>query len=128
MTSPTETVRSTDGTAIAFEKHGEGPPLILVDGALCSREMGPSRALAAELAPDFTVYIYDRRGRGASGDTPPHAVEREVEDLEALIGAAGGSTHVYGIRRWWASAARARAAPMTRCARSPTRCPTPASR
>jgi pimeloyl-ACP methyl ester carboxylesterase len=118
MTNPTETVRSADGTTIAFEKSGEGPPLVLVDGALCSRAMGPSRPLAAELARDFTVYVYDRRGRGESGDTPPYAVEREVEDLEAVIAAAGGSAHVYGISSGAALALEAarRGAPITRLA------------
>jgi pimeloyl-ACP methyl ester carboxylesterase len=91
------TTHSYDGTAIAYERSGEGPPLILVDGALCHRAFGPSRPLAAELADRFTVYTYDRRGRGESGDTAPYAVEREVEDLEAVIAAAGGSAHVYGI-------------------------------
>jgi pimeloyl-ACP methyl ester carboxylesterase len=91
------TARSSDGTAIAYEASGEGPPLVLVDGALCHRAFGPSRPLAAELADRFTVYTYDRRGRGDSDDTAPYAVEREVEDLEAVIAAAGGSAHVYGI-------------------------------
>ena len=89
-----ETVRSKDGTAIAYDKVGQGAPLILVDGALCYRESGPMRSLAAQLAPHFTVYFYDRRGRGDSGDTKPWAVEREIEDIEALIAAAGG----FGVR------------------------------
>ncbi len=92
-----QTVTSKDGTRIAFDRSGEGPALILVDGALCSRNFGPMGPLAALLAPHFTVYTYDRRGRGESGDTPPFAVEREVEDIEALINAAGGSAFVYGI-------------------------------
>src|SRR3954471_13799106 len=92
----TSTVRSADGTAIAYETTGEGPPLILVDGALCSRDSGPSRPLAEQLSGSFTVYTYDRRGRGESGDTAPYAVEREVEDLQAVIEAAGGSAHVSG--------------------------------
>jgi pimeloyl-ACP methyl ester carboxylesterase len=91
------TVHSTDGTAIAYETVGQGPPLILVDGALCYRASGPSRPLAAELADRFTVYVYDRRGRGESGDTEPYALEREVEDIQALVKAAGGSAYVYGI-------------------------------
>ena len=90
-------VRSNDGTAIGFERTGSGPPLIIVDGALCWRESGPSEKLAAELADRFTVITYDRRGRGESGDTAPYSVEREVEDLEALIGEAGGPAHVLGI-------------------------------
>jgi len=92
-----ETVRSKDGTVIAYDKVGQGPPLILVDGALCYRASGPMRSLAARLAPHFTVYFYDRRGRGDSGDTKPWAVEREIEDIEALITAAGGSAYVFGL-------------------------------
>jgi pimeloyl-ACP methyl ester carboxylesterase len=89
-------VRSRDGTAIAFDCVGEGPPLILVDGALCHRAVGPSSPLDALLAPDFSVYTFDRRGRGASGDTAPYRVEREIEDLQALIDQAGGSGYVWG--------------------------------
>src|SRR5262249_54943162 len=95
-TSP-ETVRSGDGTAIAFERRGQGPPLILVDGALCDRAMGPSTPLARLLAEHFTVFTYDRRGRGESDDTKPYAVQREIEDLQALIDAAGGSVFMWGI-------------------------------
>ena len=90
-------VHSKDGTAIAFDKLGSGEPVILVDGALCSRSFGPLPKLAPLLAPHFTVFHYDRRGRNESGDTPPYAVEREVEDLEALIAQAGGSACVFGI-------------------------------
>lgn len=89
-------VTSKDGTRIAYEISGQGPALILVDGALCHRNFGPSGALSAQLSSHFTVYRYDRRGRGESGDTLPYAVEREVEDLAALIEAAGGSAFVYG--------------------------------
>jgi pimeloyl-ACP methyl ester carboxylesterase len=91
------TVVSKDSTTIAYDRSGTGPALILVDGALCSRTFGPMGPLAALLAPHFTVYIYDRRGRGESGDTLPFAVEREIEDIEALIAEAGGSAFVYGI-------------------------------
>jgi pimeloyl-ACP methyl ester carboxylesterase len=90
------TVRSKDGTSIAFDKSGEGPPLILVDGAFMHRSFGQPE-LAERLAEAFTVFRYDRRGRGDSGDTAPYAVEREVDDLQALIEAAGGSAYVYGI-------------------------------
>ncbi|MGC9665161.1 alpha/beta fold hydrolase [Planosporangium sp. 12N6] len=90
-------VTSRDGTTIACERVGEGPALVLVDGAMCYRAFGPLPALARVLAPDFTVYTYDRRGRGGSGDTAPYAVDREVEDLEVVIEAAGGSAYVYGI-------------------------------
>ena len=79
------TVVSNDGTTIAFDRTGDGPALILVDGALCYRAFGPSGPLAALLAPHFTVFTYDRRGRGDSADTAPYAVEREVEDIEALV-------------------------------------------
>jgi pimeloyl-ACP methyl ester carboxylesterase len=89
-------VRSKDGTAIAFERTGHGPPVILVDGALCSRALGPGGALAKLLAPHFTVFTYDRRGRGESGDTAPYAVGREVDDIEALVAAAGGAAFIWG--------------------------------
>jgi pimeloyl-ACP methyl ester carboxylesterase len=96
MTQPgtTHYVTSADGTRIAFDREGEGPPLILVSGLLCSRTT--TAALASELASQFTVINYDRRGRGESGDTPPYAVGREVEDLAALMAAAGGAAAVYG--------------------------------
>ena len=90
-------VTSSDGTKIAFDRIGAGPPVILVDGALCYRQSGPNPALAAQLADRFTVYTYDRRGRGESGDTPPYSVDREVDDLAALIDHAGGLADVYGI-------------------------------
>jgi len=90
-------VSSRDGTTIAFERAGEGPVLILVDGALCHRSFGPTAALAKFLTPRFTVVRYDRRGRGESGDTAPYAVAREVEDIEAVIAAAGGSASVCGV-------------------------------
>jgi pimeloyl-ACP methyl ester carboxylesterase len=89
-------VFSKDGTAIAFDRIGYGPPVILIDGALCYRGMGQSGQLADLLAQHFTVFTYDRRGRGASGDTAPYAVEREVEDIAALLGEAGGSAFVWG--------------------------------
>jgi pimeloyl-ACP methyl ester carboxylesterase len=85
------TVHSADGTSIAYTRAGQGPPLILVDGALCSRSFGPMPKLAEQLAPHFTVYTYDRRGRGDSGNTQPYLPDREVEDLEALVALAGGT-------------------------------------
>ena len=91
------TVTSRDGTPIAFERLGSGPPLILVDGALCSRAFGPMPKLAPLLAKSFRVYLYDRRGRGESGDVKPYSREREIEDLDALIGEAGGSAFVLGL-------------------------------
>ena len=87
-------VVSGDGTSIAFEHFGEGPPVILVGGATCDRAM--TRPLAGELAERFTVINYDRRGRGDSGDTRPYAVEREIEDIGALIAEVGGKASVYG--------------------------------
>jgi pimeloyl-ACP methyl ester carboxylesterase len=89
-----EMTTSADGTAIAFDRIGSGPALILIGGAFNDRRT--PAALAEELASEFTVYTYDRRGRGDSGDTQPYAVEREVEDLESVIGAAGGSARLYG--------------------------------
>jgi pimeloyl-ACP methyl ester carboxylesterase len=88
---------SRDGTPIAFERSGIGPPLVLVDGALCSRSFGPMPKLVPLLEPHFTVYWYDRRGRNDSGATAPYSVAREVEDLEALVNEAGGSAFVYGV-------------------------------
>jgi pimeloyl-ACP methyl ester carboxylesterase len=89
-----EQALSKDGTAIAFERFGDGPPVILVVGAFNDRSKGAP--LAAILAPHFTVFTYDRRGRGDSGDTAPYAVDREVEDLAALIAEAGGAAAVFG--------------------------------
>jgi pimeloyl-ACP methyl ester carboxylesterase len=90
----TNTTISQDGTAIAFDRSGQGPAIVLVAGALSTRSSaGP---LAALLAPHFTVFSYDRRGRGDSGDTPPYAVDREIQDLEAVIQQAGGSAFAYG--------------------------------
>ncbi len=91
------TVTSKDGTTIAYDRQGSGPAVILVDGALGYRAFGFSPELSQLLAPHFTVYAYDRRGRGESSNHQPFAVEREVEDLEALIDAAGGQAYLYGI-------------------------------
>ena len=90
-------VTSKDGTTIAYERSGTGPALILVDGALCSRAFGHALKLAPLLARQFTVYAYDRRGRGQSGDTHPYSPAREVEDLAALVEAAGGSAFLLGL-------------------------------
>ena len=90
-------VTSRDGTAIGYERSGSGPAVIIVDGAFCSRAFGPSPKLAPLLARHFTVYAYDRRGRGESGDTPPYSPQREVEDLAALIQEAGGSACLVGL-------------------------------
>jgi pimeloyl-ACP methyl ester carboxylesterase len=90
-------VTSKDGTRIGYTRTGSGPAVILVDGAFCSREFGPSPKIAPLLTPGFTVYTYDRRGRGESGDTPPYSPAREVEDLAALVQAAGGSASLVGL-------------------------------
>jgi pimeloyl-ACP methyl ester carboxylesterase len=89
-----QTVTSNDGTVIAYEKSGNGPAVILVTGALAVRT--DYAKLAKELSPEFTVYTYDRRGRGDSGDTKPYAVKREIEDINALIDEAGGSAFLFG--------------------------------
>ena len=86
-------VTSSDDTPIAFERLGDGPPVIMVCGAMCDRAL--MRPTAEELAKQFTVFNYDRRGRGDSGDTVPYAVEREVEDIGALLVEAGGTAFVY---------------------------------
>src|SRR5918995_2722784 len=94
----TETIRSADGTTIAFDRYGDGPPLILVGGAFQHRAIDQSTAeLAQRLGERFTVFHYDRRGRGDSSDTQPWAVEREVEDLAALVEHAGGEAQAYGM-------------------------------
>jgi pimeloyl-ACP methyl ester carboxylesterase len=89
-----KTVVSKDGTRIAFDQSGQGPALMLVSGAVGAR--ADEAQIAAALAPHVTVFAYDRRARGDSGDTRPYAVEREVEDLDALIDEAGGSAFVFG--------------------------------
>jgi pimeloyl-ACP methyl ester carboxylesterase len=101
-------VTSTDGTSIAYEHLGSGPAVILVTGGL---DDGSENApLATELAGHFTVFNFNRRGRGESGDTPPYAVQREIEDIEALIAEARGSAHVYGVSSGGALALEAAAA------------------
>jgi pimeloyl-ACP methyl ester carboxylesterase len=87
-------VRSKDGSSIAYEKSGSGPALVIVSNALSVRS--DFRRLATLLGPSFTVYNYDRRGRGDSGDTQPFAVDREIEDLAAVIERAGGSASLFG--------------------------------
>jgi uncharacterized protein YndB with AHSA1/START domain/pimeloyl-ACP methyl ester carboxylesterase len=92
-----QTVRSADGTPLVYEKLGSGPPVILVGGAMVTRELAAHTELAAALSAQFTVFNYDRRGRGDSGDTAPYAVEREIEDLRALLEAASGQAAVYAM-------------------------------
>ncbi|MFB9470950.1 alpha/beta fold hydrolase [Nonomuraea salmonea] len=89
-------VASADGTPIVFGRCGSGPAVVLVQGAFADRSDPTMAAIAAGLSRWFTVYAYDRRGRGDSGDTAPYAVEREIEDLAAVIGAAGGTAMVFG--------------------------------
>jgi pimeloyl-ACP methyl ester carboxylesterase len=93
-TAADSAVVSADGTRIAFERLGEGSPVVLVPSALADR--GDTRGLARLLAQRFTVVNYDRRGRGASGDAKAYAVEREIEDIAALIAHVGGSASVFG--------------------------------
>ena len=88
-------VTSRDGTSIAYERAGSGPSVVLVGGGVTDRS--ENAPLAAELARRFTVFNYDRRGRGASGDTLPYAIDREFEDIEALIAEAGRPLHLYGV-------------------------------
>lgn len=90
-----QAVTSRDGTRIAFDRLGKGAPVILVNGALATREA--SSELARLLSQRFTIYSYDRRGRGDSSDTKPFAIEREIEDIEAVIGAAGGTAYLVGF-------------------------------
>jgi pimeloyl-ACP methyl ester carboxylesterase len=92
-------VTSKDGTKIAFEKSGSGPALIIVSGALSARSLfeGEPRLLVEKLSKNFTVYIYDRRGRGESTDEQPYTVQREIDDLESLIDNAGGQAYLYGV-------------------------------
>lgn len=87
-------VRSKDGTIITYDELGSGPVVILVSGG--SVDKGSNASLAEALSESFTVYNYDRRGRGKSGDTQPYAVQREVEDIEALADRAGGAAYLYG--------------------------------
>jgi pimeloyl-ACP methyl ester carboxylesterase len=111
-----DSVTSKDCTTISFDLLGAGPPVVLVCGG--STDRMSNAGLAAVLASDFTVLNYDRRGRGDSGDTPPYAVEREIEDIDAVIGAAGGSACLYGTSSGAALALDAAAGglPVTRLA------------
>ncbi len=92
-----QTVISKDGTPIAYDKRGQGPALILVGGSFQYRSLDQRTAQLADLlSSSFMTFHYDRRGSGDSCDTPPYAVEREIEDIEALISEAGGSAFVFG--------------------------------
>jgi pimeloyl-ACP methyl ester carboxylesterase len=90
-------VISKDGTRIAFDKSGKGPPIIIVNGAMAFREFYGDKPLVAALSNTFTIYTYDRRGRGESTDTKPYSREKEMEDIEALIDDAGGASFLYGV-------------------------------
>jgi pimeloyl-ACP methyl ester carboxylesterase len=90
-------VISKDGTRIAFDKSGKGAGVIIVNGAMGFREFYGDKPLVAALSNDFTIYTYDRRGRGESTDTKPYSAEKEIEDVEALIDDAGGSSFLYGV-------------------------------
>jgi alpha-beta hydrolase superfamily lysophospholipase len=109
-------VTSRDGTDLAFDRLGDGPPVVLVCGG--STDRMANAGLAAELAAGHTVYNFDRRGRGDSGDTQPYAIEREIEDIAAVIQAAGGSANLYGTSSGAALAMHAAAAglPVTKLA------------
>ncbi len=91
------TVTSPDGTRIAYDRTGDGEPLVLIGGAFSYRRYPGQVAVANLMAARFTVYSYDRRGRGDSGDTGPYEVSREIDDLAAVIDAAGGRAHVWGL-------------------------------
>ncbi|HET6154380.1 MAG TPA: alpha/beta fold hydrolase, partial [Marmoricola sp.] len=93
----TRYLTSADGTRIAYDVTGDGPALVIVEGALCRREMGVGKDLTPALSEHFSVTGYDRRGRGESGDTSPYDVQREVEDLVAVLDAAGPDAHVFGV-------------------------------
>ncbi|UJX43842.1 alpha/beta fold hydrolase [Xanthobacter sp. YC-JY1] len=93
--NPPTKATSLDGTTIAYDSVGNGPPLVIVVGAFNDRSTGAP--LADALASRFTVYTYDRRGRGESGDSPPYAIDREIEDLASIVEAAGGTASVFGF-------------------------------
>ncbi len=101
-------VASKDGTSIAYDRSGEGPAVILVGGGIVDRS--ENAPLVPVLATHFTVYNYDRRGRGDSSDTTPYALEREFEDIAVLIDEAGGTAHLYGVSSGAALALEAAAA------------------
>ncbi|MFF0829269.1 alpha/beta fold hydrolase [Brevibacillus sp. NPDC003359] len=91
-----KTIQSKDGTTLAYDVYGSGPALLFITGATCFRSFEPVLHDAHVFAEHFTVYNYDRRGRGDSGNTLPYSFEREIEDIEAMIDAAGGSAYLYG--------------------------------
>lgn len=106
----TSFVQSADGTAIAYEVHGTGPAIVLVDGAMCFRGAGPTRGIAAALHRALRVVVYDRRGRGESADTLPSGVDREIQDLAAVAEAVGEPLALFGVSSGGALCLRAGAA------------------
>ncbi|GAB0103860.1 alpha/beta hydrolase [Nocardia sp. JMUB6875] len=90
-------VDSKDGTRIAYTRYGSGPAVVLVDGGLATQDFGPNKALAEALSSRYTVFTYDRRGRGGSGENLPLDIEREFEDLDAVSDLAGEPVMLYGI-------------------------------
>src|SRR5213592_4296261 len=100
MTAPDPAVigraTSADGTTIVFDRRGAGPAVVLVHGAFTDRSHPTLAEVARNLSPWFTVVNYDRRGRGDSGDTRPHSLGKEIDDLAAVIAAAGGAAMVFG--------------------------------
>jgi pimeloyl-ACP methyl ester carboxylesterase len=102
-------VSSRDGTQIAFTTGGEGPALVLVSGALSQRSLVGDTLLVPRLMEHYSVYTYDRRGRGESGDSKPYAVDREIDDIEALIDHAGGTVYLFGVSSGAALSLRAAA-------------------
>ena len=107
---PSDRVTARDGASIAFERIGDGPPVILVDGALCFRGFGGMPRLAELMAASVTSFCYDRRGRGESPDRLPRTLDSEIADIEALVDAAGGRASLYGISSGGALALEAAAA------------------
>lgn len=91
------TTTSADGTTIAYDVYGQGEPIILVEGAFCGRHFGNTNKLAAELGKQFRVYHYDRRARGDSSPSTDYQLERELEDLRAMIDVAGGRAGLVGF-------------------------------
>lgn len=106
----TEFVKSADGTRIAYEVQGTGATVVLVDGAMCFRDGGPMRGIAAAIGDALRVVLYDRRGRGESEDTLPYDVDREIDDLAAIAETVGGRVTLFGISSGGALALRAAAA------------------
>lgn len=106
----TDFVTSKDGTKLAYDRLGQGPPLVIVNGALGVRGFVFARKMAEDLAKQFTVYNFDRRGRGDSTDQAPYSVQKEIDDIAAIAKAAGGKPYVFGMSSGAALALEAAAA------------------